>query len=576
MIRKKEMKTEYYRAIVLAVSLAVFSGMLLGCRHGAYRYDERLVTADSVMHHHPDSALRSLEALDVKTLTHQADRAYHALLLTQARYRCYVTATSDSTINIALDYYQHHSDETEKHTRAYIYKGAVMEELEDPESAMTNYKRAISTATADDAFNQGYARFRMGNIYRNNLITDSADIKWMKEALHYFKQVPDSFYILSSLMCIGSSYISLNQDSAITYLNQADVLAKRLHEKSMEQRNLTYIADMKMFSKNSQDIASAREIALSLLGDSCCPSSKREHLLMVAALTSAKLNMPDAASHYLSQVDHEQLLPYRQVLFNQCQAELARSRGDYDRYQQHYEYAMHLSDSLSTNEVQEQLREVEMKYDNEALKYQALKYKNFWLTSLLLAALIVSVLAILLLVIRKMLATRKRQLQESNDAIERMMGDTARLTSQLKENEMMSEDLKQVIRNQIDVFTQLVEQHYLKFAQAPKKFGELFQRSYSINQPDSSFWTGLCAYVDSTCGGIITHTVNDCPALSESDIRFLSLYCCDLPTTIIMVCMGYNEVHSVYNKKRRVAEALQLDGTLDDYIQMFMLAERAV
>ena len=62
--------------------------------------------------------------------------------------------------------------------------------------------------------------------------------------------------------------------------------------------------------------------------------------------------------------------------------------------------------------------------------------------------------------------------------------------------------------------------------------------------------------------------MKDCPELSKTDVDFLSLYCCDLPTTVIMVSMGYNDVHSVYNKKRRVAEALQLDGSLDDYILM--------
>ena len=55
--------------------------------------------------------------------------------------------------------------------------------------------------------------------------------------------------------------------------------------------------------------------------------------------------------------------------------------------------------------------------------------------------------------------------------------------------------------------------------------------------------------------------------LSETDIRFLSLYCCDLPTTVIMVCMGYNEVHSVYNKKRRVTDTMGLEVTLDEYIE---------
>jgi hypothetical protein len=33
-----------------------------------------------------------------------------------------------------------------------------------------------------------------------------------------------------------------------------------------------------------------------------------------------------------------------------------------------------------------------------------------------------------------------------------------------------------------------------------------------------------------------------------------------------MACMGYNDVHSVYNKKRRLAESMGLTDKLDDYI----------
>ena len=563
------MRKKYITFACIAISLATLVWSFVGCRYGTPRYDRRLIVADSVMHQHPDSALRMLTGLDIHNLKHQADIAYYSLLLTQARYRCYVPATSDSTINVALDYYEKHKDENEKLTRSYIYKGAVMEELDEPERAMNYYKRAISSASKDDAFNQGYARFRIGNIYRDNLVADSADIHLIKEALHYFKQVPDSFYILSSLIGIGSAYISENQDSAIYYLNQADTLAKQLHEKGLEQTNLTHIADMKMLSHDVHDIRSAKIIALTLLNDSCCPQNKREHLLMVAALTSAKLNMPDSASYYLNQVDQSGLSSHRLVLFNKCRAELARCRGDIDQYQYYYEQYNHLSDSLVTNDLQRRLRDVETKYDNEALKYKALKYKTFWVTSLLLIALIVSVMAMALIVIRKKLALRKRQLKESRDAIERMTNDTARLASQLKENQMMSEDLKQVIRNQIDVFTRLVDRHNTMFAHSPKKFGDLFEKSYNINQPDSSFWAGLRTYVDSTCGNIITQSLENYPQLSETDIRFLSLYCCNLPTTVIMVCMGYNEAHSVYNKKRRVTDTMGLEVTLDEYIEAF-------
>ena len=79
------------------------------CHDGTPDYDGRLVQADSLLRcNDPDSALRLLSGLDGAKLPSAGDRAYHALLLTQAQYRCYADITSDSTINVALDYYRHH------------------------------------------------------------------------------------------------------------------------------------------------------------------------------------------------------------------------------------------------------------------------------------------------------------------------------------------------------------------------------------------------------------------------------------------------------------------------------------
>ena len=113
-----------------------------------------------------------------------------------------------------------------------------------------------------------------------------------------------------------------------------------------------------------------------------------------------------------------------------------------------------------------------------------------------------SVLAIALMMVSRKSAQRKRLLQESQDTIERLHGDTARLAAQLAKNEEMSEDLKQTIRHQIDTFTQLVEMHYQRVGQNPRKFVEHFKKSYSVSQPDLSFWTGIRAYADSTCNGV--------------------------------------------------------------------------
>ena len=550
------------------MTLLVLAMMVGGCEK-QQPYDSRLVAVDSIMRQDPDSALALLKNMNSADLATAGDQAYYALLLTQARYRCYVVATSNSTINTALDYYRHHDNEREKLTRAYIYKGAVMEELGDPKAALNNYQEAKSVVAPDDLFNQGYIRLRLGNIYRDNLAADTIDITLTKQALYYFKQIPDSFYILTCQNSIGSSYVGINQDSALLYLERAQMLAKQLHQDGMEETCLRYLADLKMFSDNAEDVEMAKRIALSQVNKDKKPEDELTHFLLIAAYTLARQDKPDSATYYINQVRDNKLSDGLRVLDYNCLAEIARSRGDIKGYQYYYKHCVQLSDSISNNDMQHQLRELELKYDNEALKYKALKYRTNWQLSLLGALLLLSVLTIALMMVSRKSAQRKRLLQESQDTIERLHGDTARLAAQLAKNEEMSEDLKQTIRHQIDTFIQLVEMHYQRVGQNPRKFVEHFKKSYSVSQPDLSFWTGIRAYADSTCGDIITHTLAACPSLSETDVRFLSLCCCDLPTTVIMACMGYNDSHSFYNKKRRIAEAIGLKGKLDSYIQAF-------
>lgn len=180
--------------------------------------------------------------------------------------------------------------------------------------------------------------------------------------------------------------------------------------------------------------------------------------------------------------------------------------------------------------------------------------------------LVAGALGMVILAMRRRLQRRRQQLRESEDTIERLRNDTIQLSLQLNENHAMSDSLKETISQQIETFTKLVEIHYTQFTHFPKKFGELFRKAYSVNQPDDSFWSGIRAYADSTHNGIITHFIEKDPSLSESDVRFLSLCCCELPITVVMACMGYNDVHSVYNKKRRLAESIGLTDKLDDYI----------
>ncbi len=69
---------------------------VMSCGRGV---DKRLVQADSLMWTAPDSSLAILEAIDRDSLQGDENLAYHALLLTQAQFRCNGNCTGDRIID---------------------------------------------------------------------------------------------------------------------------------------------------------------------------------------------------------------------------------------------------------------------------------------------------------------------------------------------------------------------------------------------------------------------------------------------------------------------------------------------
>lgn len=187
---------------------------LAGC--GNSGYDRRLVDADSLMAVSPDSARAVLRAIDADRLS-RADSAYHALLSTQAAYKCFDSIPSTATIDRAVDYFSSGSDR-EKLTRSLIYKGAVLSELNRKTEAMELYKQAEEAASPTDYANLGYINLRMASLYHESYAENEIDIDKYKKAYKYYKIIDDSVYQLKCLNNIGLIYRTCNIDSAYYYI----------------------------------------------------------------------------------------------------------------------------------------------------------------------------------------------------------------------------------------------------------------------------------------------------------------------------------------------------------------------
>ena len=173
---------------------------------GEAHYDARLTAIDSIIDVSPDSVLAELRALDYKSLSGSDNRAYYALLLTQAQYKSFDSIPSTDTIEIAVAQFTSNGDR-EKLTRSLIFKGAVLEGLGNPTAAMLLYKQAEETACPTDYYNLGYANLRIAELYNNAISVDSIDFSKYKIALDYFNKCHNAKYQLVCNSAIGVLYL---------------------------------------------------------------------------------------------------------------------------------------------------------------------------------------------------------------------------------------------------------------------------------------------------------------------------------------------------------------------------------
>ena len=210
---------------VVGVILTFILLSSIGCE--SHKIDARLALADSLIVDHADSAYTVLKAIDSEELLSESDRAFYALLYTQAQYKNVDSIGSDSLINIALDYYKDNHNR-EHYTRTLIYKGAVMEELGNPEEALEWYLSAENNAAPDDYLNLGQANLRMSVLYSTHYIGDGLDLEKDRAALHYFRLAGNKRYELMCLSSLGGGFRIYNMDSAYYYLDKALELAEEM------------------------------------------------------------------------------------------------------------------------------------------------------------------------------------------------------------------------------------------------------------------------------------------------------------------------------------------------------------
>ena len=552
--------------------LIVLVAVVTGCG-GAHRYDSRLVAVDSLLQVNPDSALALVEAISPDSLANDGDRAYRDLLVTQARYKCYITATSDSDINHALDYYRHHSGDREKLTRAYIYKGAVMEELNHPDSAMFYYKTAEATAAPDDYANLGYANLRIADLYRMNYADPENCFEKYKSALHFFTLTRNKRLQQNCLFNMGGyCAITKNEDSE-RYLSLARQLAQELND-SLEFYKCQELICRQLL-QNDTTLSQAKQIAQDCLNN--YQYYINNDIILDLADIYARSGKPDSASYFIGLVDDKiNIIDIEHIKIRKylILSKIAQKEGDTALSNHYDKKAHHVMDLIDSNKEKYRIQQIE----NTNNSHQVNSYKHIINSqrTLVIFLIVTSLITLLLILLMANKYYRKKRL--INSIIEEL--ELVREFANQVSSQPTPIDRHEALLEQIEAKDSIIElfvRNMVHFMQtsidasehdSPKRIRERINDSISHITADEEFWVTLRSFLDRNHNNIISNIAMN-PKITKKDLMFIELLCCGFNYIEISITMGYVPAY-ISQKKNAIARKLNLDIPLQDYINNVM------
>lgn len=206
--------------------------------------------ADSLVTVKPDSALCLLEHLPVRSLHTEEERARYALLLTEARDRCYVVQTDDSLIRTAVDYYDAQGDAGMR-ARAYYRWGSVLRDKKEQARAVEKYLEAVDLAgEAGDKGLQGRIYANLGFLYyRQKLYIEADSLYQLSEIIGW--ELTDMLLVADMLSMRGRiCFINKEYAKAKHLLWQADSVSKDLPNDKLRSNIYSYLSQIYAKEKN--------------------------------------------------------------------------------------------------------------------------------------------------------------------------------------------------------------------------------------------------------------------------------------------------------------------------------------
>ena len=527
---------------------------------------------------YPDSALLLLEQIPHPEELRGKQRADYALLLTQARDKNYLDSLqSDSLIKIAVDYYKNGEDKV-KAGKALFYYGKVMHLQDNDTLAIQAYLSALAKLEKTEEYKlQGFVHEYIGVLNTDRKLYKDALDNYQSSA-YCFQKAVDTLGVIYVYRDIARIYyVEQKYDSVYNYINRALSLCEKkkgcisfervipslLQVKGIAKRNEGDLGDaialLKTAVETEQDRHSMHHCSMSLgniyLNQNKLDEAKRYFTL---ALKSERPRTLAGAYHYLYLLEKRQKKYAMALYFKEKSDSL-------------------LSVDLDAKQAS-QILTLQRKYEKGKLLLEKQQVEHEKKIQFYFGMVIVLFIILLCLVLYFLLRKRYKEMFRKNmqvikenecmikryvyelDVLKQKTGETAETNREkvgkLNQKILLLESENKKIRENV-----CVNGVYL--------LDQLKKEKLIVKNMTKQEKEQLLEYMDLIYGNLISRLKKDFK-LTSGNLILIALLKVGFTTTELMFTFDC-EMNSIFTKKRRLRESLNLDTTdkLEEFITLY-------
>ena len=516
-----------------------------------------LTNAEHLIASNPDSTLILLESIKHPEYLSRKQHAVYQLLQTKAKDRTCKDISKNNLLE-SIDYFKREKNH-EKTAYAYFYQNRIFEAQNQIEQAIKYCSLSKEYAEEIQDFNLlGLIYHDLGYLYKEQYNFKEALDK-SKESLKYFLKVKNNRHIVCMHKKIGDIYLIAKQkddiDSALIYYQKALEYAAIREDNQKELCDIYLSISLNLCEANLyEDAKKFGEQAITFTNNL---SGKFNNYISLSDV-HLKSNDPDSAFIVLNKALslNENLNLGETYVYKKMLYRINRIKENHELALINLEDCIEYRDSIYKNTMEQNILEIQKKYENENLENERNKLLIERLYFIIFCLFLIFSVPVVVIYFKYKSKKQKLELLKAQQNI--------KLLAEMIQNQNNNEDqLRQFFVEKLDIVKKIAQMNS-RLNQSDNSFIKQYYHIFGYSIAENLDWdSNLYAIFNGLYKNFVDRIKASYPMLTEKELQLCCLIKANFSKDEISLLMSY-ESDSIKTIRNRISKKLGF-GNNDDF-----------